>query len=160
MTLSSGVVINGVRYGAESYSITIDGQPTNCVSELSYEDTMEGKFIYGTSEVPIGRTRGSYTCTATMGIWLAEADELHAILASKGEVGAIAEAVFDITVRVSELNAPQIFDILRGCRLKNLKSAMPGTGGNDSSVVTYDLMPYFIRHNGRTLFRNNKVPVR
>jgi hypothetical protein len=158
MSLSSGIVLNGVRYGAESYSITIANQPIVAITELTYEDGLEGKFIYGTSELAIGRTRGSYTCTAAMAMPMYEWSELETILMT-GPQQSVSEFVFNIGIYISEIGQKPQNHFLMYNRIKKISSPMPGTGGNDAAIVHIDLQPYYIMRNGTTAFRRQKIPV-
>lgn len=158
MALSSGIILNGVRYGAESYSITIANQPIVGITELTYEDGMEGKFIYGTSELAIGRTRGSYTCSAAMAMPLYEWSEFEKILATNPQQ-SVSEFVFNIGIFISEIGQAAQNHVLMYNRIKKISSPMPGTGGNDAAIVNIDLQPYYIIRNGKTAFRRVKIPI-
>jgi len=148
--------INGVRYDPSSYEIKIDGIICRGVKSITYEDGLAPVDVFAAGNpAPIARTRGVYSRSASMELYLDEANDLLYRLQTKigGTGDGYGEVAFDVSVLIYEPPRPALRHVLIGCRLTKVGDEMPGSGGADTSSQKYDLNPMWIERNGKKLFR-------
>lgn len=132
-------LINGFRFEWSSVELAVDGsQKYVGVKGLDYTSSLKGNKVYGTSALPIGRTRGQYDATGKLSLYKEESGDFIAYLATKNPSTGIFEAVFDITVNYSEKIAGQVqTDKLIGCRITSRNDSH--AQGGDGLSVDYEL---------------------
>ncbi len=141
-------LINGIRYDVSSYVIKINGRSLSTlgIKSITYSDGLEAGEIYGTSPVKIGRTRGKYTCDASMEMWMYESIEFETSLTTSDGIGEIA---FTLSIQIYEPGNTPVDDVLYGCRLKKRDMDMPAAGGSDGAAVKYELDVMRFERNGK-----------
>lgn len=137
--------INGVYYGWSSVEISIAGDVTFGVKDVTYDDGAEPGEVRGTKSRIIARTRGEYKCTG--GITLYKRN-LAALLAKLGD--GFGNKVFDVLVSYADIGQPTTSDKLVGCKIK--KIADSPKAGSDAAECKIDLHVFQIERDGLVMF--------
>lgn len=138
-------LINGRRHSFASVQLTLNGKRFAGVASVSYSDSVEPGTVRGTSSQPLGFTRGDYSAEASVALYLEEAAEFEAELGN-----GIYDKVFDMTVVYADDGAPTIQDDVIGCRITSISN--DNQSGTDGSQKEYELLPHYIRRDGRDPF--------
>jgi hypothetical protein len=141
-------LINGVVHDWSSVRISVRGKTILGVRTLTYSDKLESTKVYGTHPQPLGRTRGRYEAEGSLGLYLAEANELLTILGP-----GFSEVPFDIICSYSDGVSPVITDTLRGARL--VGPATDYSEGGDPLGLEFDLDILAILWNGKASVKNS-----
>lgn len=145
--------IRGQRYSFCSIELAIvtetgGSQVYADITDLSYSDSIERAFQYGTNPAPLGRTRGVYNpgdASLTMA--------LQAAYALIGQLGnGYMEKDINIVAKYADEGLPLIVDTLQKCRMGGLENTF--SQGPDALMVTIPLQPFNVLRNGFTALNN------
>lgn len=142
---------NDNRFSFVSIEFALAGRGYTLINALSYADTINRAFVYGTSPYPLSRTRGTYAAGGAFGI-LKESDA--DLLAFLGQ--GYAEKQFDITCTYTEVGQPQVTDHLVSCAFASGKDDWKYSP--DGLYVVRDLSIRMIGRNGVYPFKFKKTP--
>ncbi len=93
--------VNGVRTAYCSIEVGIAGFFLKGVKSLNYKDNGEIPKIFGTSPIPIGRTRGQNDSEGDIEFYQEEWDEMLPLLTLAGSIGYM-EGIWPISVTYAE----------------------------------------------------------
>jgi hypothetical protein len=110
-------------------------------SAVNYTDSLEPGIVRGLHAQFLGRTRGDYTCEASL---TGYHEEVRELLDQLGD--GYLEAIFDISVTYQEGDGPTHTDEIRGCRLQSIANGH--TQGTDGLAIDLTLAPTLIIRNG------------
>lgn len=144
--LGIGRKINGKVYDYSSITMTINGQPYQGVTEISYSDTLEPGVLRGTTALMRGRTRGMYEAEGSFTIYKEDFEPVKQALIALG-LGGFGEAEFLITVSYAEVGSALITDTIEGCRIKHQENSH-SAGNSDALTTKVDLSVFRIGWNG------------
>jgi hypothetical protein len=159
----AGAIIQGQRYDAGSYTLSLGGYAPLGVATLSYSDGLESQKLWGIHSEPIGRTRGKYDAEGSIALYKHEAMEWISFLSKLPKPDFTSppgdgymEVEFDITVLILS-GSKKCNDVLRQCRILRMEDSMPSAGGGDPAQVTFNLSVMKIKRN---LLSANAFPLR
>ena len=132
---------NDNRFSFVSIEFSLGGLSFSEISGISYADTLNRSFVYGTSPYALGRTRGTYQAGGAFSILKELDDTLLKFLGQR--YGA---KQFDIVVTFTEVGQPQVTDQLISCTFTSGKDDMKY--GPDPLYVTRDISIIKIGRNG------------
>lgn len=134
-------LINGVRHDWSSIELKIGVQIFKGFTEVKYQDSLKGAWVYGNHPQPIGQTRGVYEASGSMTLILAEANEFLKAL-GKG----FKEKFFNLSVSYSESWYETITDEIIGCKITDTEGG--GSQGPDGLVRTFPMTVQKVLWNG------------
>lgn len=148
--------VNGIQVSWHETSFRINGLPYYGILALDYEQKRERKIVYGSKRngLPLGRTAGKVSFTASMKMLRASADQLTTMLTPLG-AGSYGDANFIISVQyiipVLPGNPPQppITVILTDCTIDDKKDS--NAEGVDEAVSEIELGVLGITENGKSI---------
>lgn len=106
----------GTMQGWNSITVNLFGRDVEGISSLSYDDSVEKENVRGVGSMPIGRSRGNYEATASIGLFKEEVDAIQKALAPGKRLQDIAS--FDIVVQYDRNGVIQK-DIIHNCEFTN-----------------------------------------
>ena len=114
----NAVIINkfGTVQGWNNITVNILGRDLEGINKVTYEDTQAKENVYGAGAMPIGRSRGNYEPTASIGLLKEEVDALKRSLPRGKRIQDIQP--FDMIVKY-EVDGLVMVDIVRNCEFKN-----------------------------------------
>lgn len=95
------------KFSFVSMRISIAGRTFTEINGMSYNDTINRSFVYGTSPYPLGRTRGTYAAGGMISILK---EDHNALIKFLGQGWAAKE--FDCICTYQELGQPLVTDQL------------------------------------------------
>jgi hypothetical protein len=134
-------MVNGHRYSFSSIEVDLDGRQHVGWSAVNFTDTLEPGIVRGTHAQILGRTRGDYTCEASLTGYV---EEINEFLADLGD--GWMERIFDVTVTFAEANGPTHTVEIRQCRIQSIAHAH--AQGTDPLSVDMTLHPLVIIREG------------
>lgn len=105
----------GTLAGWNSVTANMLGRDIEGITQLSYDDKVDKKNVYGAGNMPIGRSEGNYEAKASITLYKEELIGLQATIGS-GKLQDIAP--FDITVQY-EYSGFLYKDRIRNCEFLN-----------------------------------------
>lgn len=146
-------LINGVRHDWSSIEIKVAGQIILGVKSINYARHRTRAYAEGFSPDPLGKTRGrnAYTCDVEM--YLAEFNQLQAILqAQAAPLGGVngsgyGDVFFSIVVMYNSTGFDQVTDTIQGCTLDSTEIAH--TVSPDALSRKFATMPTKILFQGQ-----------
>ena len=149
MPLPQFPLVNGNRFDYSSVEIVIAGIPYRGVQSISYKHALKPKKLYGTSAMPLGRTRGQYEPgEPSMDMYKEDYEVLTTALLALG-LGGYGEANFQILVSYQEIGSSLIVDTLNGCRITEDEDSHKQGDAESIVKVTLDIME--LLRNGKPL---------
>jgi len=131
-----GFNVNGHEYSFSSLRISVGKLRGDMISNIDYDDQLDGAVVTDGDGNPVGATKGPYAGNASL--------EFHTrshyqeFFDSLGD--APYEQFFTLTVSYSEKNvSPMITDTIRRCRIKK-PSVSAGKGSNEAIPVKVELL--------------------
>lgn len=140
-------LVNGHRMSFSSIEVSIDGKAYWGFTAVNYTDTLEGGLVRGVHPQPLGRTRGEYSCEASLTSLLEESRDFVKALGD-----GFMEKVFDVVVVYSEDGNGTHQDEIQGCRVQSIAHAH--ASGTDGLTVDITLMPLRIIRDGLAPMQN------
>lgn len=134
-------LINGFRHDWSSIELKIDNQLIKGFTEVKYQDSLKGAFVYGAHPQPVGETRGVYEASGSITLLLAEATKLTKLLSP-----GFKEKRFPFSVSYSESWYDTITDQIIGARITDSDGG--ATQGPDGLVKTFPLSVLYVIWNG------------
>lgn len=151
--------VNGKMLTRNSVAVRLGGIiRLTAVDSIDWSDEIPAELVAAMNDggAPLGKAFGSYTCAASIGIYLDEAPAFEAAVLAQDPVGvaagggALSAANFQL-LAVAREEARTHATTLVNCSIK--KRAV--TVGNDGSalVKTYELQPTVVVEGGLSLIR-------
>jgi hypothetical protein len=140
--------INGNRYDWSSVEVSLAGDITIALTEVTYSDGLEPGDARGTRSWILASTRGEYKPEAGFTIHKVELQRLIDKLAARGPY---MEQRFDMLVSYADTGQPTLSDKVPACRIKKI-SDQPKQG-SEPVTCKVDL------HVGGIIERNGRKPV-
>jgi hypothetical protein len=138
----------GARHSWASIKAIIAGQTFLGIKKCDYDRTRSRSVVMGTHPDPLGKTVGENAYTASIDMYLAEWNQLQALL-----IGAAIDAgvgygdfFFDLQIQYTANGFDTIQDDILGCTLDATKASQ--AQGPDSLVRGIELNPLKILFNG------------
>lgn len=142
--------INGNRHAFSSVELSINGRRYKGVKEISYDDSLEGERVRGSSPVGLGVTQGDYDANGSITLYREEFDQLTQDIGD-----GYGEVEFEITVTYAARGAPTITDRLPANRLKKVENSH--SQGAEALEIKLEIMVIgVIERNGRRLVRRDQ----
>ncbi len=138
----------GARHSWASIKAIIAGQTFLGIKTCNYDRKRTRSVVMGTHPDPLGKTVGENAYTATIDLYLAEFNQLQAILvgiAADQGVG-YGDVFFDLQIQYSANGFDTIQDDILGCTLDATTASQ--AQGPDSLVRGIELGPLKILWNG------------
>lgn len=136
-------LINGNLFSFASVELTVDGRVFRGVKSVDYSQNLEPGEVRGTHAELLGRTRGDLKPSASMELFLEEANELLERLGN-----GFMERSFSGVVAYEEPGSGKIrTDELVGCRIKGTSDSH--SQGTDGLTRKFDLSLQKVRYDGR-----------
>lgn len=149
----AGAIIQGQRYDAGDYFISLGGYVVLGIVTLSHSDSLEPQKVWGIHSQPIGRTHGKADYEGSVGMYKKEADDFVAFLARLPKPGGTQpsgngymEVEFPITVTTIN-GSSKSTTVLKQCRVTKREDSMPTAGGGDAAQTTFQLSVMGISHD-------------
>lgn len=145
-------LINGVRHDWSSIELHVAGQIVIGRKSINYSRVRTRAMAEGASPDPIGKTRGRNAYKADLELYLAEFNQIQALLSEQaaalgGENGAgYGDVFFDVVVMYSSRGFDQITDTIKGCTLDSTDVAHGISP--DALSRKFELNPLKILFNG------------
>lgn len=146
-------LINGHRYDFSSIEASVGPRILTRFSSINYEHGVDEGVLRGTSPMPLGGTRGQYTASGSMTIYLEEWELLTSALLAMPSPGGFMEKRFLITVTYAEASGPPIVDTLEGVRITRARRGH--SVGGDPLSVDCDLSIMRIIENAKVAVYSN-----
>lgn len=127
--------INGYHYSYASIEITMLGEVTKYVAELSYDDAVERGLGRGTSGRKKIRTRPENSPEASITFYRREFDEFVARLKTAADRAGVAprDFQFEMTVTYADNGQPTVTDTLQDCVIGG-PSTNPSEGTDPTQI--------------------------
>jgi hypothetical protein len=126
----------GTLLGWNNITFNILGREIEGIDEIEYSEEEEVGVAHGAGKMPIGKTRGNYKASSSIGLYAEEIISLQQQLPKGSRLSDIPD--FDATVTY-EFNGTVYTDIIRNCTYsKNMRSVKNGDG---KIVNKFDLVP-------------------
>ena len=136
MSSISYPLINGLRYSFASIECTINGDKFLGFKSINYDDGLKPGVLYGTTPVPLGRTKGKYEAKGDLEVYRLEAQAILDALATGGKY--FYEVPFTLTVQYSETDTdPVTTDNIYGVRLEAASAS--NSEGSDPTAIKFTL---------------------
>lgn len=138
------VVINkfGTMQGWTSVTVNMMGRDVEAITKISYDDTITKENVKGAGGYPIGRSRGDYEATSTIGLYKEEVDAIQDALPAGKRIQDIAP--FDIIVQY-DIDGVIKKDIIHNCEFTN--RAIEVSQGDGTISTDYELIISHITWN-------------
>ena len=142
--MANTTIVNkfGTMQGWNSITLNIFGRDVEGISSLSYDDTVEKENVRGVGNMPIGRSRGNYEATASIGLFKEEVDAIQKALAPGKRLQDIA--AFDIVVQYDRNGVIQK-DVIHNCEFTN--RGVDVSQGDGTISTDYELIVSHITWN-------------
>lgn len=134
-------MVSGYRHSYVSIQLRLNSRYIIGAASIEYERTRTRAVVYGTSQSPLGKTRGQngFKCVAELYV-----AETRALIQELGP--GYGDIVFPVTVTYDEDGFGTITDTIVGCTLDSLTAG--GSKGTDGLTQKMDLGPIDILFNG------------
>ncbi len=132
----------GTLVGWNNSSLNLFGRDVEGIDSIKYTDEIDIGVAFGAGYMPVGKTRGNYTCAAEISLYF---EEITAILKSL-PLGMRLQEIPDFDVPVSYEYQGSIYnDVIRNCSFKN--NGRETKNGEGKIVMAYTLVPSHIDYN-------------
>lgn len=133
--------IEDPMYDFASLEANLDGV-NYALKELKYESEMDGAgIVYGNSRRPVGRTLGRVKATASMVMYMAQANNFIAALGP-----GFMTRIFAVVAKFSVPGSDIVIDTVLGCRVTKVGGG--GSEGGDALTREFTLQPMAVLYNG------------
>lgn len=138
------VVINkfGTMQGWTSVTVNMMGRDVEAITKIMYDDTITKENVKGAGGYPIGRSRGDYEATSSIGLYKEEVDAIQDALPAGKRIQDIAP--FDIIVQY-DIDGVIKKDIIHNCEFTN--RAIEVSQGDGTISTDYELLISHITWN-------------
>jgi len=146
------VQVNGDAFDWGSITILAANDTLHGIKSIKYKDGIESSFQYGASRAraPRGRTRGKYTCEASMTLFKDSAhafrQRLHLLSGGRG----YGQVDFNVNLQFFENGSDFQNILLVNCRYGGTDAS--DEENTDSLTEDIALRPFYIVRNGLVIF--------
>lgn len=146
-------LINGVRHDWSSIEFKVAGQIVLGCKAINYSRKRTRAYAEGFSPDPLGKTRGRNAYTADIELYLAEFNQLQALLqAQAAPLGGVngsgyGDVFFSVTVMYQETGFDQVTDTIIGCTMDSTDVGM--SVSPDAVARKFEMFPTKILFNGQ-----------
>lgn len=153
MILPPLVRLNGKAFTRQSVAVRLNGLFRIVgIDNIKWDDETPTELVSGMNDqgMPVGKATGNYTCSASMAVYLDEAELVDAyVLGSNPTAGTnLSAANFQLLVSMRE-DVRFLTVAMVNCNIKK-RGVTVGSGG-EALVREYDLQPTAIIENGKSL---------
>lgn len=132
----------GTLTGWNNMTLNLFGRDVEGIDSIKYTDEEDIAVAFGAGKMPVGKTRGNYTCQASISLYFEEVAAIQKSLPAGMRLQDIPD--FDIPVSY-EYQGSIYRDLIRNCSFKNTGREVKN--GEGKIVTEHTLIPSHIDYN-------------